>query len=163
MTRNLQNRGKHLRKGVRILSFYDAFKPNLKHENRRSFLFSRLDVLTEPILARCLETLNTWCNFRHLHWNCSTTSAIRFRIQQEWSAHTDVWVCTGCQSLQWPNDVSIYLMYHDNRSIIPSTATTPKFWEGFKIRVKIHIQILRYGYFFFYPSTTTHEPPSIIS
>ncbi len=40
-----ENRGKHLRKGVRILSFYDALiRPSLRHEKQRSFLFSRLDL-----------------------------------------------------------------------------------------------------------------------
>jgi len=44
----------HLRKGVRILSFYDALiRPSLRHEKHRSFLFNRVDLLnrTDPVEA----------------------------------------------------------------------------------------------------------------
>jgi hypothetical protein len=45
-----KERGKHLRKGVRILEFYDALQGLVRYEKQRSFLFSRLDLLnrTDP-------------------------------------------------------------------------------------------------------------------
>jgi hypothetical protein len=45
-----KERGKLLRKGVRILELYDALQGLVRYEKQRSFLFSRLDLLnrTDP-------------------------------------------------------------------------------------------------------------------
>ena len=51
-----ENRDKHLRKGVRILNFYIIYT-SLSYEKKRSFLFTRLDLLNRTDLDETVRNV----------------------------------------------------------------------------------------------------------
>ena len=54
MTR--QNRGRHLRKGVRIFKLLRCLiRPSLRHKKHRSFLFNRVDLLNRTDLGEAVR------------------------------------------------------------------------------------------------------------